>query len=197
MPLPESSQTQLPSLLNHRLQLYQVSFRFPSSISRVPPNTQKNPTIPASRVSPLMRRRSLVARVTISEHVPSPSSCFQLPSPANSPSLHRQSAEQRVLWSQRQAPLCATNANGRGVHESLSPETLTSPLTHVLRSFSKISPTASFSRKSTKHIRSARLLVLLQDRNIDASSAPHHYPLLVNQFPNCQRYVATCKLLSG
>lgn len=58
-------------------------------ISRAP-NTQKDPTIPPPSVSPSRRRLSLVARVhTISGHGPPRPSCFQLPSPANPPSLHR------------------------------------------------------------------------------------------------------------
>lgn len=74
-----------------------ISFRsFSSSISRVRRIPRRMPTIPPSRLSPSMRRPSLVARVQfpITGH-----RLFVLPTSlllANPPSLHRQTAEQRV-----------------------------------------------------------------------------------------------------
>lgn len=106
---------------------------------------------------------------TISEHVPSLSSCLQLPSPADPPSLHRQTAEQRVSTI---GPVVSATANGRGVYESLSPENV---------HFTAHPRAAGCCRRSARRrdfpertpCTSGLLACTAADRNIAASPAPH------------------------
>lgn len=135
---------QYVSTLNLYGRLLSLAILHTSRASRIP---RRIPQFPASRMSPSMRRLSLATRVThfaISYNFRARAvrvalfpSCFQLPSASEScPSLHRQTAEQkRVPWAsslvrndRSTTPRCelvTATANGRGVYESLSPETLT------------------------------------------------------------------------